>query len=113
MIRLKLLLMLAPVLDGKIKILTLTEKQYCSKDNQIEKDAYYACSLSEFVQVKKVACYIITAKRASHCFVLEATNNSKNIEACLKYEAKAIRWGLNPSGDECHTSTCYNIKHLL
>jgi len=27
----------------------------------------------EFVQPKKVACYIITAKRASHRLVLEAT----------------------------------------
>jgi len=36
----------------------------------------------------------------SHRFVLEATNNSKNIDACLKHEAKERKRGLNLSGDE-------------
>jgi len=62
-----------------------------------------ACISSEFVQEKKLTCYVITAKRASHYFVPEATNNSKNINACLKHETKATRRCLNLSGDEPHT----------
>jgi len=102
MIRLKLLLMLAPVLYAKIKNLDFNRKTMFLVSRSNRKRMHNACISSEFVQVKKVGCYVITAKRASHRFVLEATNISKNIDACLKHEAKVIRWGLNPSSDERH-----------
>jgi len=93
-----------PVHYAKIKLFDFIGKQILLVWRSNWKAWKMLASRLEFVQVIKVACYVITAKRASHRFVLEATNNLKNIGVCLKHEAKATRRGLNSSGDERHTS---------
>jgi len=102
--------MLAPVHDAKIKILTLTEKKKTIKNDTarmtIKSKRNAQClHLVRVCAGEKVACYVITAKRTSHHFVHEATNNSKNIDARLQHEAKATRRSLNSSGDERHKRT--------